>query len=214
VVHWKSHKSICVAIRAHPNGPRIISGIYASWKLNENKEFLFGTDGIQYAGDIGNGVPLGRGIEKYPDGDVYEGDFENGLPHRGTMKFPDGNVYEGDFDYGDVHGRGTKKYTDGRVYEGDYENGTPHGRGIEKFADGRVYEGDFENGAPHGRGTMKYADGSVYEGDFENERPHQTAASLSGVDAEAAVTATTAADSHSMDEDSRSVNSWEFDEDD
>ena len=50
VAHWKSHKSICVAIRAHPNGPKIIqSGNVASWKLNENKEFWLSTDGMHYA---------------------------------------------------------------------------------------------------------------------------------------------------------------------
>ena len=72
VVHWKSHKSICVAIRAHPNGPKIIqSGNVASWKLNENKEFWLSTDGMHYAGDIMNELAHGRGTMKCPDGMVY-----------------------------------------------------------------------------------------------------------------------------------------------
>ena len=56
--------------------------------MNENKEFWFAFDSFQYAGDIVNGVPHGRGTVKFTNGDVYEGDIENKLPHgRGTTKY-------------------------------------------------------------------------------------------------------------------------------
>ena len=222
MAHWKSHKSVCVAIRAHPNGPEIISGSHASWKLNENKEFWFTIAGEQFGVDVENGALHGKGTIKYADGTVYEGDYENGKPH----------------------GRGTMKSADGRVFEGDVENEKPNGRFTLKSADGNVFEGDVENGKPHGRGTMKYAN-TVQEGDWKDDiwlakgadvsdgaalsaplaqlslaasSPTEagTAASTSttGTDADADADAAAETVSTASDEDSRSVNSWEFDEDD
>ena len=198
MAHWKSHKSVCVAIRAHPNGPEIISGSTASWKLNENKEFWFRND-LQYAGDVENGVPRGRGTTKYPDGSVYEGDYENGKPH----------------------GRGTRKSADGRVYEGDFENGKPHGRGTMKYAN-TVQEGDWKDDIWLAKGA-DVSDGAALSAPLAQlslaaSSPTEagTAASTSttGTDADADADAAAETVSTASDEDSRSVNSWEFDEDD
>lgn len=40
----------------------------------------------------------GHGIEKWPDGTVYEGEFKNGLKHgEGTYKWNDGSFYRGNW---------------------------------------------------------------------------------------------------------------------
>ena len=39
---------------------------------------------------------------------------------KGTLKYANGDVYEGDFDEGVEHGKGTLKYANGDVYEGDW----------------------------------------------------------------------------------------------
>ena len=149
MAHWTGHKSICAAIRAHPNGPEI-SGSRASWKLKENQNYLFNFNGSQYAGDIENGVPHGRG----------------------TVKSPLIGVYKGDFKAGELHGQGIMKYhEDGSVYEGDWKDGKCHGLGITKFPDDRFIEGDYRHGAPNGRCIMKDFDGYFYEGDYENGKP-------------------------------------------
>jgi hypothetical protein len=41
----------------------------------------------------------GYGVETWSNGLIYEGYFRNGLKQpRGVMKFGDGDVYEGEFD--------------------------------------------------------------------------------------------------------------------
>ena len=48
----------------------------------------------QYIGEY-RGEGVGKGKRVYPDGSVYEGDFNNGLRHGlGKMVHPNGNVYD------------------------------------------------------------------------------------------------------------------------
>jgi hypothetical protein len=43
----------------------------------------------------------------FPNGDVYEGEFEKDLPHgEGKYIFSNGSVYEGEFAKGHLHGHG------------------------------------------------------------------------------------------------------------
>ena len=43
----------------------------------------------------------------FPNGDVYEGEFEKDLPHgEGKYFFSNGSVYEGEFAKGHLHGHG------------------------------------------------------------------------------------------------------------
>jgi hypothetical protein len=85
----------------------------------------------------------GKGKLKWPNGDVYEGDFVNGdRTGKGKYTWSNGDVYEGDFVKGDRTGKGNFTYTDGDVYEGDYVNGDQTGKGKYTFTSGDVYEGD------------------------------------------------------------------------
>ena len=44
------------------------------------------------------GLEEGRGVYKYPDGAVYDGEFKGGLKEgRGVYKYPAGAVYDGEF---------------------------------------------------------------------------------------------------------------------
>ena len=46
-----------------------------------------------------------RGRKRYPNGDVYEGEFVENVKHgRGTMHYPDGSRYEGMYAAGKMHG--------------------------------------------------------------------------------------------------------------
>jgi hypothetical protein len=52
---------------------------------------------------------------------VAEGMFKNSLLHgKGVEEYPDGNMYEGDFYEGQKHGQGKFTFKDGSVYEGGF----------------------------------------------------------------------------------------------
>ena len=61
----------------------------------------------------------------------------------GIETFDNGDIYEGDFKDGLKHGKGTLKTRNNRSYEGDWENDKPHGFGINTFPNGKVYTGYF-----------------------------------------------------------------------
>jgi hypothetical protein len=122
-----------------------------------------------YEGDFVEGLLNGKGKKTFADGTVYEGDFVEGL-FEGKGKYTDveGSVYEGDFKADKMNGKGKLTSTNGNVYEGDLVDNEPCGKGKATFADGTVYEGDVSEGEPNGKGKMTYTNGGIYEGDFED----------------------------------------------
>ena len=94
------------------------------------------------------GIPpnfTGKGKGKYPNGDVYEGDWANGERHgKGKMTWANGSVYEGEWAYDNRHGKGKLTHANGNVYEGDWENNKLV-NGKMTNANGKV-EGIWENG--------------------------------------------------------------------
>ena len=115
------------------------------------------------------------------------------------------------------------KYADGRVHEGDYENGVAHGRGTMKFSDGTVQEENWDEDVCLAK-YVDVSDDAAFSAPLaqlslaaSSPAEAETAASLPGADADADAAADSAAAVaaiDSCDEDNRSVNSWEFDEDD
>ena len=47
----------------------------------------------------------------------------------GTLKYPNGEIYEGEWSENKMHGKGVYTYKDGRIYQGDFVNDKPHGYG-------------------------------------------------------------------------------------
>jgi hypothetical protein len=110
----------------------------------------------------------GRRIERYANGDVYEGEFKAGnMEGRGIFRYASGGVYEGEYKAGEKEGRGIYRYANGDVYEGEFKAGNMEGRGISRFADGAVHEGEFKAGKKEGRGIFRSADGAVHEGEYK-----------------------------------------------
>jgi hypothetical protein len=68
------------------------------------------------------------------------------------MTLPMGNVYEGEYRNGLPHGKGTYVLADGRKYVGDWKDGHPDGYGLENQPSGAGYDGQWRAGLPHGRG--------------------------------------------------------------
>jgi hypothetical protein len=87
----------------------------------------------------------GRGIERYADGAVYEGEFKaDKREGRGKYVWPSGAVYDGEWKADKIEGCGKYVFADGDVYEGEFKAGKQEGRGIYRYANGDVYEGEWK----------------------------------------------------------------------
>ncbi|CAI9597432.1 unnamed protein product [Staurois parvus] len=89
-----------------------------------------------YDGRWLTGKPHGRGVLKWPDGRVYDGEFRNGLEDgfgkyiipKKSLKKED--CYLGHWKDGKMCGQGTFCYANGEVYEGCFQDNNRHGHGL------------------------------------------------------------------------------------
>jgi len=119
----------------------------------------------------GQGLPHGpNGIMKWSNGDVYEGNFWNGMQDGlGTFYFSDGSEYVGKWECNMMHGEGTRRFINGSVYSGPYNRGKRKGKnGHFYFSNGDAYVGEFDYDQFEGKGIFYYGNGIVYEGGFAN----------------------------------------------
>lgn len=111
----------------------------------------------------------GKGRVEYRNGEIYQGEFENGRrTGRGTLLQ---NADEGQvlFSIGNQ-----KFYSTGQVlYTGTWKNGLKHGTDCTETwnAGHHTYTGDFVAGVRSGRGKYQH-NGSLYEGEFERGLYH------------------------------------------
>jgi len=121
-----------------------------------------------YEGDWIHGRWTGFGRLSNGDGDFYEGGLKNDHKHgKGIMRFADGRVFEGEYIRGQMI-QGKMTYQDGSIYGGSWVDGMRHGRGKCVFVDGSQYEGEFREGNFHGQGKMTWNDGGWYVGNWSN----------------------------------------------
>ncbi|EOD11162.1 hypothetical protein EMIHUDRAFT_357957 [Emiliania huxleyi CCMP1516] len=100
----------------------------------------------------------------------YEGEWNAAgvREGRGVMRYVNGNVYDGEWKAGNPWGRGVLRYANGDVYDGEFKAGLREGRGVMRLADGtngQGYEGEWKAGLPEGHGVMRLKNGNVYDGD-------------------------------------------------
>eukprot|EP01034_Spumella_vulgaris_P026437 gene26437-33015_t len=115
----------------------------------------------------------GKGTLSFPNGDKYEGEFENDkMQGRGTITFSTGDVYEGEMADNQMHGVGNIRYANGNTYKGDFEAGFLHGVGVFFTAsDQSVYDGTFQYNHRSREGVMAWMNGEQYDGEWlNNER--------------------------------------------
>lgn len=131
----------------------------------------------------------GKGRYEFFDNTVYDGQWEDHLPHgHGKKTLANGEYFDGEWKEGKFI-KGTvsiKQYDSIGPYEGEYSNGEPNGEGrltrsdcvvVGRFTDGRptgnmtvtfrdgcVFTGKISNGSDVDNGKMVYPDGSSFEG--------------------------------------------------
>ena len=138
-------------------------------KLTGKGKITF-VNGDVYEGDYQNGYLCGHGKMTYISGNVYEGEWRDDKTNgKGKVVFSNGIQYTGDFVDNKRHGKGTIILDNGDVYDGDWKNNMMEGFGIMKFEDGNIYEGSWENNNRHGHGKMIQKNGIYYEGEWEDD---------------------------------------------
>lgn len=111
----------------------------------------------------------GFGKKEFLNGDIYEGNFQNGLfDGKGSIFFVNGNSYIGNFVKGIRQGKGKFTWSKGDSYEGDWVEGQKTGNGVYIWANGSKYEGGWIDNSRTGKGTFTYTNGSKYIGNFKD----------------------------------------------
>ena len=120
-------------------------------------------NGDVYQGEWRDGREEGHGICTYGDGDVFRGRWKDGEMADGEMTYENGDVYKGQWQGGKREGRGEQTFSDGCVYVGDWRSDHMTA-GKMKYPTGDIYEGVLVDDKREGHGRCTFADGSVYEG--------------------------------------------------
>ena len=113
-----------------------------------------GAESYRYDGSWLAGQRHGDAMVTYPDGAVYEGQFENGVRSgQGMLVMPSGYSYSGEWAAGEINGEGIARYASGDVYRGSFETGTRAGFGLLCWADGNSSQGTWVAGELVGTGV-------------------------------------------------------------
>ena len=126
----------------------------------------------KYTGEKSSGMPKGKGLGEYHNGDQYMGEWESGfeegtangivpLPHgQGVFAWRNGDLYRGEWDKGVRSGFGTLETSDGAIYQGQWQDDRISGSGIQVSASKEKYVGTFLEGFRHGPGVLTQPDGT------------------------------------------------------
>ena len=89
----------------------------------------------------------GQGKYKYFNGDVYEGNFENGIKYGdGIMSYENGDKYLGEWKEGRKHGKGKMSYKNGNAFDGKWYKDKRDGFGKLTNSEGVVIEeGEYDD---------------------------------------------------------------------
>jgi hypothetical protein len=147
-----------------------------------------------YKGGWAQSEKSGRGVEVWPNGDTYigeyrhdnfhgqgvlstrrgryEGAFARGLKKgHGRMEWRNGDTYEGQWSDNLMHGTGRYfRFKDSCQYVGEWVLGQRCGVGVETRASGERYDGGWKDNKRHGVGTVRYANGRWRKGEFDSDK--------------------------------------------
>ena len=120
-------------------------GLLSIWKNNEAEKDI----------EEKSGLPVeGFGIQEFPNGQVYKGDWKNNMKHGvGEDTYAAGDRYLGEFENNMPSGRGTMYWSNGDIFRGLYEWDVREGYGQYTFADGNSFTCEFVEGKCPGRKT-------------------------------------------------------------
>lgn len=131
-----------------------------------NGKYYF-KDGTIYDGSFQNWNFHGFGSMKWPNGDLYVGNFVNGSRSgKERYTFASGGYYDGDWFNGNRHGQGENVYSDKVKYVCTYLNDKRDGYGVQEYTNGWVYKGYFKEDKINGQGEYSHKTNGYYKGNF------------------------------------------------
>ena len=108
----------------------------------------------------------GKATANYANGDIYEGQFENGIRQGSgvytclyttclhmSCRYLKGDVFTGSFENNLKTGLGRISYKKGGFFHGQFKDGQRNGEGTLQYANGDIYSGEWKDGKKHGPGT-------------------------------------------------------------
>jgi len=100
----------------------------------------------------------GKAQAMYVNGDIYDGDFVDGIREgRGKYMYAsNGDKYDGEWRLNSKHGIGKMIYNGKGEYYGYWENGRRHGEGVFTYPNGDVYSGWWKFGEKEGTGNYVF----------------------------------------------------------
>uniref|UniRef100_A0A8C3SMD1 Ankyrin repeat and MYND domain containing 1 n=2 Tax=Chelydra serpentina TaxID=8475 RepID=A0A8C3SMD1_CHESE len=94
-------------------------------------------DGSSYKGEFGFDLKLGYGEFSWVNGERYVGQFYKDHRHgKGTYFWPESSKFTGSFYLSHKEGYGTMEFKDGRNYQGLYKADERFGPGVQSYPDG------------------------------------------------------------------------------
>jgi hypothetical protein len=128
-------------------------------------------NGEIFEGNFNNGKLNGKGIYKYRD-ILYVGDFENNKKQGKGEKITKDYYYKGDFNNNKIDGYGKIQFINNKddisEYEGFFKENNIEGKGIMKWGNGNIYDGELKNGKMNGYGRFTPKNGITIEGYFKD----------------------------------------------
>ncbi|XP_051232059.1 ankyrin repeat and MYND domain-containing protein 1 isoform X1 [Dicentrarchus labrax] len=128
---------------------------------------------------VGEERRRGLGVQEWPDGSRYEGEFVNGFKHgKGKYTWSNGECYEGSFYKDYRHGDGLYFWPTGHRFIGKFYLNRKEGYGQQLFPDGATFQGLYHADQKFGPGVVSYLDGRKDVGLWLGERLLKLCASV------------------------------------
>ena len=126
-----------------------------------------------YIGNWSKDQRTGRGIWMSSSGLIFDGFWTNdSINGKGILRFPVGDVLLAQFQNNKfIFGDWKILFRNGEYYEGGINKEMlRNGTGIHYYANGDIYKGDWSNNKRIGKGRLIFKDGSEYIGQFIDDQ--------------------------------------------
>lgn len=126
---------------------------------------------LKYEGQLKNGVPNGKGVYYFLNGDIFTGEIsDNKKEGYGELRYKTNDTYRGTFKNDKKNGQGKYVWSNGESYEGEWKDDLMQGQGTYVFKNGDMYVGQWSNNCMEGQGIYIGKDGNVLTGIWKNNK--------------------------------------------